>query len=91
MIEQGSLLMARYDRLIQEYTHDPYFLKGKYQDPSVCVKCGLVFRNGIFEWPEAAPQKAQKMTCPACRRIDDAYEGGHVVLEGAFLSGTRTT
>jgi hypothetical protein len=81
--------MARYDRLIQEYNHDPYFVKGKYQDPSICRKCSLVFHDGIFEWLDAMPAKAQKMTCPACRRIDDAYEGGHVVLEGAFLMGHR--
>lgn len=81
--------MARYDRRIQEYTHDPYFVKGKYQDPSVCTKCGLVFHDGIFEWLDTMPVNAQKMTCPACRRIDDAYEGGHVVLEGAFLTGHR--
>ena len=90
MIESGGgLLMARYDRLIQEYTHDPYFLKGKYQDPSICVKCSLVFHDGIFEWLERLPQNAQKMTCPACRRIGDSYEGGHVVLEGTFLSGHK--
>lgn len=82
--------MPRYDRLIQEHTHDPYFVKGKYQDPSVCTKCGLVFHDGIFEWLEITPPKAQKMMCPACRRIDDAYEGGHVVLEGTFLSGHKS-
>ncbi len=82
--------MARNDRLIQENNHDPYSFKGKWHDPSVCVKCSLVFHDGIFEWLERAPQKAQKMTCPACRRIDDAYEGGHVILEGAFLSGHRS-
>lgn len=78
--------MARYDRLIQEYNHDPYFVKEKYQDPSVCVKCNLVFHDGLFEWLGTVPADAQKMVCPACRRIDDDYEGGHVVLQGAFLS-----
>jgi hypothetical protein len=81
--------MTRNDRLIQENNHDPYFLKEKHHDPGVCTKCNLVFHDGIFEWLEKAPQKAQKMTCPACRRIDDAYEGGHVVLEGAFLTGHK--
>ena len=82
--------MTRKDRLIQEYTHDPYLLKGKHHDPSVCTKCGLVFHDGIFEWLNATPPKAQKMTCPACRRIGDAYEGGHVVLEGTFISGHKS-
>ncbi len=82
--------MARHDRLIQEYIHDPYFVKEKYQDPSVCVKCNVVFHDGMFEWSGVTPPGAQKMICPACRRIDDDYEGGHVVLEGAFLAGHKS-
>ncbi len=77
--------MPRLDRMIQEYIHDPYFLRGKYRDPSVCAKCGVVFQDGKFEWLDARPQHADVMVCPACRRIDDDYEGGHVLLEGSFL------
>jgi hypothetical protein len=29
------------------------------------------------------------MVCPACRRISDNYEGGHVVLEGTFVTNHR--
>jgi len=78
--------MVRNDRLIQEHVHDPYFVRGKYHDPSVCAKCNLVFHDGIFDWPDGAPPNARKMVCPACKRIDDNYEGGHVVLEGTFLA-----
>ncbi len=78
--------MSRNDRLIQEYIHDPYFVKEKYHDPSVCTKCKVVFNDGIFEWHDTTPENAQTMVCPACRRIDDHYAGGHVVLEGAFLA-----
>ncbi len=76
----------RRDKLIQERIHDPYFVRDKYGEPSVCPKCGVVYRGGVFEWPLAAPQDAQKMMCPACRRIKDNYAGGEIVLEGAFLS-----
>jgi hypothetical protein len=79
----------RLDRMIQDDTHDPYFVRGKYPDPSVCTKCNVVFHDGLFEWLETTPPNAQKMTCPACRRIDDDYEGGHVLLEGKFLSDHR--
>jgi hypothetical protein len=82
--------MTRHDRLIQEYIHDPYFVKEKYQDPSRCTKCGLIFRGGVFEWLDQAPQNVQKMVCPACRRMEDIYEGGHVVLEGTFIAGHKT-
>jgi hypothetical protein len=75
----------RKDRLIKEYIHDPYFTKEKYPDPSVCKKCGVVFHDGIFEWIEPVPKHAESIICPACRRIEDRYEGGYVVLEGDFL------
>ncbi len=81
--------MARYDKLIQEYVHDPYFVREKLQDPSVCTRCKVVYHDGIFEWLDTIPDQAQRMLCPACRRISDEYEGGHVVLEGAFLAQHR--
>ncbi|MDM7273999.1 BCAM0308 family protein [Sulfurihydrogenibium azorense] len=77
--------MKRMDKLIQEYIHDPYFTKEKYHDPSVCERCGVVFHNGIFEWMKEVPKNAEKIVCPACRRIEDNYEGGIVYLEGQFL------
>jgi NMD protein affecting ribosome stability and mRNA decay len=75
----------RKDRLIQEYIHDPYFTKEKYHDPSICKRCGVVFHDGMFQWMEPAPVNAEPMICPACRRIEDKYEGGVVRLEGEFL------
>jgi hypothetical protein len=65
-------------------------MKEKYQDPSVCTECGVVFRDGAFEWLDRAPpENAKKMVCPACRRIDDHYAGGLLLLEGAFLKNHR--
>src|SRR5208283_4577587 len=58
-------------------------------DPSVCAKCNLVFHDGVFDWTDGALPNARRMVCPACKRIDDNYEGGHVVLEGAFLAGHK--
>lgn len=63
---------------------------GGYADPSVCMKCGVVYHGGTFEWQEKPPKGAEKMTCPACKRIEDNYEGGHVILEGSFLKAHRT-
>lgn len=79
----------RKDRLIKEYIHDPYFTKEKYNDPSVCEKCGVVFHDGIFQWMKEVPSGATKMVCPACRRIEDKYEGGIVYLEGEFLQNHK--
>jgi len=77
--------MGRKDKLIQEYVHDPYVAKTKYADPSVCGSCGVVFNNGIFTWLDVPPPEAPSMTCPACLRIADKYEGGVVCLEGGFM------
>jgi hypothetical protein len=78
--------MTRKDRLIQEYIHDPYFPKKRYPDPSLCERCGVVFKNGIFEWLEKLPKTAPRIVCPACKRMADRYEGGVVYLEGEFLN-----
>ncbi len=77
--------MERRDRLVQGYKHDPYFMREKFKEPSVCRKCGVVFQDGIFEWVKRPPADAEEITCPACRRIEDDYEGGIVHLEGDFL------
>src|SRR3974390_1977676 len=74
--------MARLDRLLREEIHDPYFVKQRYRDPSVCERCNVLFRNGAFEWVKIIPRDAAKMICPACRRIEDKFEGGVVTLGG---------
>jgi len=79
--------MERRDRLVQEYRHDPYFVREKYHEPSLCKECGVVYQDGIFEWMKNPPKDAAAITCPACRRINEDYEGGIVRLEGAFLKG----
>ena len=76
----------RKDRMLKEYIHDPYFTKEKYHDPSVCERCGVVFTEGIFKWLDKVPKNAEKIICPACRRIEDKYEGGVVHLKGKFLA-----
>ena len=78
--------MARQDRLLQQDMHDPYFVKQRYRDPSVCERCNVVFRNGAFEWVKPLPPNATRIICPACHSIEDRFEGGIVMLEGSFLS-----
>ncbi len=78
--------MNRRNKLIQDYNHDPYFLKAKCNDPAVCEQCGVVYHDGIFEWLDKPPIKADKISCPACKRIENKYEGGMLFLEGDFLS-----
>jgi len=82
--------MGRHDRLLREHRHDPYFVKERYRGPSVCVRCRVLFRNGTFEWADKIPLNAEKIVCPACKRIEDKFEGGIVLLEGSFLANHKT-
>lgn len=78
--------MTRKGWTIEKQTHDPYLTKEKYPDPSVCKTCNVVFSKGSYKWEKIIPENANKITCPACKRIEDNYEGGYLVLEGKFLS-----
>lgn len=73
------------NKLFKDYLHDPYFVKEKYPEPSVCERCGVVFADGIFAWVKPVPKDFPKMICPACKRIEDRFEGGVVLLSGNFL------
>ncbi len=78
----------RLDRSIEQTQHDPYRLRTKLPEPSVCPQCGLVYHGG--RWQEMArPQPAAEHVCPACRRIHDRMPAGYVTLEGNFLSEHR--
>ncbi|MEO1784979.1 BCAM0308 family protein [Thermodesulfobium sp. 4217-1] len=79
-------MSGRKDKLFKDYLHDPYFIKEKYSEPSVCERCGVVFADGIFTWVKPIPKDFPKMICPACKRIEDRFEGGIVLLSGKFLN-----
>lgn len=76
---------ARRDRMVQEYRHDTYKLRGKLQDPTACPQCGAVFHKGRWTWEERPPH-AHETLCPACRRIEDNCPAGYLTLRGSFLN-----
>lgn len=73
----------RTDRRIPEHESDPYGLRGKLPDPTACPSCGAMYREGRWTWG-APPFDAHRTLCPACRRIEDDYPAGLVVVEGRF-------
>jgi hypothetical protein len=77
--------LARKDRRIREYVHDPYKTKRKLPEPTVCPACNAVFKDGRWQWAESWPLDAHKETCQACHRTKDNYPAGVVTLTGAFL------
>jgi hypothetical protein len=72
-----------------DHSHsDPYQVKGKYPEPTVCPGCGAVYHHGRWEWGEA-PADAHATPCPACRRIKDKMPAGYVTLKGPFVDAHR--
>jgi len=76
------------DRAYDEKRHDPYQMKQKYAEPTVCEGCGAVFHRGRWQWA-TTPAGANRERCPACRRIRDKLPAGMVTLSGPFLVSHR--
>jgi NMD protein affecting ribosome stability and mRNA decay len=79
---------GRRDRLIKETRHDVYQEKGKLSEPTVCSECNALYTDGRWSWKETK-QRADKVICPACRRIADHYPAGHIEIRGQFFTEKR--
>jgi hypothetical protein len=71
---------------LKERIHDPYKADRKLHEPTRCPGCGAVFRDGRWCWVEVEPAEPQEALCPACRRIEDRYPAGEVIVSGAFAA-----
>jgi hypothetical protein len=78
----------RRDRQIEELVHDPYKVRYKPREPSVCPTCGVVYEHGVWHW-KGRPEGAHEHICPACQRTKDKLPAGYVTLEGEFLAPHR--
>ena len=84
--------MKRRNELFGEKLHDPYMDKAIYRDLTVCPNCGLVFHNKRWTRDDALSNKlvsegkADLKKCPACRKAEDRYPLGIVVLSGDYLA-----
>jgi NMD protein affecting ribosome stability and mRNA decay len=77
--------MQRGDRLLRERVHDPYRAGEKLRQKIRCPDCGVTYRNGRWVWPETESRGLMQQLCPACRRIDDRYPAGELVIAGDFI------
>jgi len=74
---------------LRERIHDPYRAGQKLRQATRCPQCGVSYRNGRWVWPKTASSALKSQLCPACRRINDDYPAGEVVLSGSFIAAHR--
>ncbi|HHH40035.1 MAG TPA: ATPase [Sedimenticola sp.] len=79
---------GREDRLIRELVHDPYKLKFKYPEPTLCPGCGAVFDDGRWQW-STVPEGTHEALCPACLRIRDKVPAAFLTVRGKFFQSHR--
>lgn len=79
----------RRDRLIKEEIHDPYMMRSKPTEPTVCTDCGVVFAGGRWQWQEERPRGAADDLCPACQRTREKMPAGILTLRGEFFVAHR--
>ncbi len=85
-MKQGTVppTPRRHDRLIRERVHDPYKMRDKLPEPTVCPDCGAVWHAGRWTWMDHRPEGAEEHRCQACHRIADEYPAGELVIAGEF-------
>jgi hypothetical protein len=76
------------DRILDDLRDDPYQLRKKLHEPTVCEDCGALYRHGHWQ-RGSAPPDAQRALCPACHRMHDHMPVGYVTLGGAFFTAHR--
>jgi NMD protein affecting ribosome stability and mRNA decay len=72
---------------LKPHLDDPYLTRKSYKEPTVCPRCGLVFRRRRWQRiAEFDPKSAAEMhKCPACRKEEDHYVMGIVHITGGFF------
>jgi hypothetical protein len=69
---------------------DPYELQQKPANGTSCPQCGVVFRDGRWEWSsQSHAQHVFEELCAACRRTNEKFPAGIVKLKGPFAREHR--
>lgn len=66
---------------------NPYYEGRKYPEPTVCPRCGLLYKNGRWQTGDLEEDELEvnRSHCPACRREIDRIPGGVIRLSGGYL------
>jgi len=71
---------------LQEEVHDPYRTSSKLRTPRRCEQCGATYLKGRWRWDALTPPPPANVVCPACRRSNDRYPAGELLLRGSFVA-----
>jgi hypothetical protein len=66
----------------QDHILDPYQAQQKLHEGTVCPQCGA--HDGRWQWATRRMETASEQLCAACRRINDKFPAGIVILRGDF-------
>jgi NMD protein affecting ribosome stability and mRNA decay len=75
--------------LLRERVHDPYRAGEKLREATRCPQCGVRYKNGRWAWHKRQTFALKSQHCPACRRVNDRYPAGEIVLSGEFADSHR--
>jgi len=67
----------------EDHILDPYQRQQKLPDDTICPHCGAVYHKGRWQWRPRL-ENGHEAPCPACRRINDKFPAGVIVLRGAL-------
>jgi NMD protein affecting ribosome stability and mRNA decay len=72
---------------LRPHLEDPYLTRRSYKEPTVCPRCGLVYRHRRWQrMPDFdVASAAERHKCPACRKEEDHYVMGIVEISGDFF------
>ena len=75
-----------------ELLRDPYITAKGFPEPNICPVCNAVYHKKHWSFdPELLAgarrdKNAKSIKCPACRKIEDKYAMGKVLLSGSFVA-----
>lgn len=72
----------------QDHIRDPYQRQLKLEEGTQCPQCRAVYRGGRWQWL-GRPEAGREELCPACRRINDKFPAGTLLLRGGFARAHR--
>lgn len=79
---------ARHEQRMKPLREDSYRDERKAAGPATCRRCHATRLAGRWSW-NAPPADAERVLCPACRRLEHNLPAGYVTARGEFVAAHR--